>query len=269
MDYKVLAFDIDGTLVNSDKKITPATKDAIQKAADKGCRVVIASGRPVQGIRRYAKELNLKEHNGYILAYNGGALLRCSDGAHVKEKMLPRCYYEEIYLLAKECGVNIMTYDGDDVISENTNDKYLRLEAGINGLGIKEVPDLLAHLTYEVPKFLMLGDGDYLAEVEKKVYRQLHDRMDVYRSEPFFLEIMPKGINKASGLSTLLNEIGATREELMTFGDGYNDLSMIKYAGMGVAMSNGNDTVKAEADFIAPSNDNDGIAYTLEKFVLD
>jgi Cof subfamily protein (haloacid dehalogenase superfamily) len=91
----------------------------------------------------------------------------------------------------------------------------------------------------------------------------------VYRSEPFFLEILPKGINKANALEMLLKEVGAEREELMAFGDGYNDISMIEYAGMGVAMSNGNELIKEKADYVAPSNDEGGIAHVLEKFVLD
>ena len=129
--------------------------------------------------------------------------------------------------------------------------------------------NLEKYLTFEVPKFLMLGDGDYLAGVEKKVHARLSDRLDVYRSEPFFLEVLPKGINKAATLEKLLNHLGCRREELMAFGDGYNDISMLKYAGMGVVMGNANDTVKKEGDYIAPSNDENGIVDVLNKFVLD
>lgn len=154
------------------------------------------------------------------------------------------------------------------MVSERLDDKYLQTEVKINGLGQKRVDSLKAHLTYEVPKFLMLGDGDYLAKIEKEVYEKLHDRMDVYRSEPFFLEILPKGINKATGLAKLLDTLGATRDELIAFGDGYNDISMIEYAGLGVAMGNAFDKVKESADIIAPDNDEDGIADVLERYVL-
>ena len=269
MKYKVLAFDIDGTLTNSKKIITPKTKEAILKAAKKGCTIVIASGRPRQGVKAYAEELGLADNGGYILALNGGLLERCGDGMIIQQAIVPKEYYGEIYDLAVENNVNLMTYEGDDIISENIDDKYLEIEGRINGLGKKQVDNLKEYLTFEVPKFLMLGDGDYLAEVEKKVYAALSDRMDVYRSEPFFLEILPQNVNKAASLEKLLNRLGATREELMAFGDGYNDISMIKYAGMGVAMDNANEKVKAEADYIAPSNDEDGIAYVLNKFVLD
>ncbi len=269
MKYKLLAFDIDGTLTNSDKKITQKTKAAIMKAVEQGCKIIVASGRPVQGIRAIARELELDKNGGYILSLNGGLLIDCSDNSIIQEIELPKEYYGEICDLAHENKVNILTYEGDDVITEDAADKYVEVETRINGLGCRQIDNLKDYITFLVPKFLMLGDGDYLAKVEKKVYEKLHDRMDVYRSEPFFLEILPKNINKASALEKLLEATGVKREELMAFGDGYNDLSMIEFAGMGVAMSNGNEIVKSRADYIAPSNDEDGIACVLEKFVLD
>ena len=268
MKYKVLAFDIDGTLTNSNKEITPLTKAAIWQAIDKGCTVVIASGRPRQGVLRYVKELELDKRGGYICALNGGCLENCVTGEVIQKSTVPVEYYGEIYDLAKENKVNLMTYEGDDVISEK-DDEYVMLEVRINGLGMKKVKNLKEYVNFPVPKFLMTGEGNYLAQVEKRVYEKLHDRMDVYRSEPFFLEILPKDINKAKTLEALLEHLGCTREELMAFGDGFNDLSMIEYAGMGVAMGNGADVVKAAADYIAPSNDQDGIEEALKKFVLD
>lgn len=269
MKYKLLAFDIDGTLTNSDKVITPATREAIFKAMDTGCRVAIASGRPVQGIVKIAEELKLSEYDGYILALNGGKVISCRDGGVLHDVKIPMEYYEEIYKLSEKYKTTLITYEGNDVITENLASRYIDVEAGINGLGKKKVDNLLKRLTFEVNKFLMLEEGDYLAEVEKRVYEQLHDRLDVYRSEPFFLEILPKGINKAAALEKLTEVTGIKREEIMAFGDGYNDLSMIRYAGFGVAMGNARDTVIENADYIAKSNDEDGIAEVLEKFVLD
>lgn len=269
MRYKILAFDIDGTLTDSEKKITPRTKSAIIRAQEQGCVVAIASGRPRPGVRRYADELELKKNGGYILALNGGLLERYSDGRIIRQSVIPREYYGEICELAKANNVNILTYDGDTVVSEKLDDKYLEIEVRINGLAQKRVENLREYLTYEAPKFLMLGDGDYLARIEPEVYARLHERMDVYRSEPFFLEILPKNINKASALEELLSFVGAKRDELMAFGDGYNDISMLEFAGMGVAMQNAHAEVKEHADIIAPGNDEDGIADILEKYVLN
>ena len=267
MKYKILAFDIDGTLTNSKKEITPDTREAILRAADMGCTIVIATGRPKKGAVKYAEELKLSENGGYILALNGGLLERCEDSFALCKSVIDKSYYREICDMAAEYKVGLMTYDGDDVVSEDVDNQYLQIEARINGLGTKKVADLYEHLDYEVPKFLMLGDGDYLAEVEKKVKKRFEGRLDVYRSEPFFLEILPLNVNKASTLSKLLDYVGATRKELMAFGDGYNDITMIEYAGMGVAMGNANDIVKASADYVTRTNDDGGIAYALSELL--
>ena len=269
MKYKVLAFDIDGTLTNSKKEITPATKAAIMKAAEQGCVIALATGRPVPGVADYVKELNFSEIGGYVISLNGGYVLSCKDNKVIRKEVIPMEYYDRIYDLSKEHGVTLLTYEGDDVITEDPDNEFVQIEARINKIKARKVDDLKSHLTFEVPKFLMVADGDYLATVEEKVKPQFAGELDIYRSEPFFLEILPMGINKADALELLLKEVGATREELMTFGDGYNDITMIEYAGMGVAMANGNPVIKEKADYVAPSNDEDGIVHVIEKFVLD
>ena len=268
MAYKVLALDIDGTLTNSEKRITDRTREAVLTAAKKGVKIVIASGRPIQGIRAFAEELKLKENDGYILSFNGGRLISCRTGEIIHDMKLPLEYLPEIYALSKEYGVNLMSYEGDDLITEEPDDEFLAIEARINGLGIKRVDNLVEHINFPINKCLMLGEGTYLGEVEKKVYAALSDRMDVYRSEPYFLEILPKGVDKAKALEKLLTALGCEREELMACGDGFNDLTMIEYAGLGVAMANARDEVKAHADYITCSNDEDGVAAAVERFIL-
>lgn len=269
MKYKVLAFDIDGTLTNSKKQIEVSTKVAVRKAAEQGCTIAIATGRPIQGVREFANELNFHKIKGYVISLNGGLVMSWQDGKIIQEKKIPAEFNGRICDLAKEHGVTLLTYEGDDVITEKPEDEYVQFETRINKIKARKVENLKEYLSFTVPKFIMVGDGDVLAEVEKKVKPLLDKDLDVYRSEPFFLEILPKGINKANALEMLLKEVGAKREELMAFGDGYNDISMIEYAGMGVAMSNGNDLIKEKADYVAPSNDEGGIAHVLEKFVLD
>ena len=268
MAYKVLALDIDGTLTNSEKKITERTKRAVDAAAERGVKIVIASGRPVQGIREFARELRLEENDGYILSFNGGRLISCRTGEIIHDMKLPLEYLPEIYALSKEYGVNLMSYEGDDLITETPDDEFLAIEARINGLGIKKVDNLVEHINFPINKCLMLGEGNYLAEVEKKVHAALCDRMDVYRSEPYFLEILPKGVDKAKALERLLNMLDSSREELMACGDGFNDLTMIRYARLGVAMANARDEVKESADYVTCSNDEDGVAAAIERFIL-
>ena len=120
-----------------------------------------------------------------------------------------------------------------------------------------------------MPKFLFVDDGDYLASVEPKVKAALGKNFSVYRSEPYFLEILPQGVDKAQSLERLLEVTGIKREEMIACGDGYNDLSMIKFAGLGVAMENGVLPVRKAADYITASNNEDGVGLVVEKFMLD
>ena len=133
---------------------------------------------------------------------------------------------------------------------------------------VKEVDSFTDAINFSVPKCLMVGNGDHLANVEKNIKADYGDRLNVYRSEPFFLEIMPQNIDKAFSLGKLLKHIGCTEKEMIAGGDGFNDISMIKYAGLGVAMQNAQPQVKESADFITLSNDDDGVAHVIEKYII-
>jgi len=132
MDIKVLALDLDGTLTNSEKKITPNTKETLQRAMEDGVTVVLASGRPLVGIKPLAKELELSKYSGYILAYNGGQIIDCHTGKEVYQKVLNVERIASIYEVAKQFGVSMLTYDGEDIITEDDTDPYVLRECFIN-----------------------------------------------------------------------------------------------------------------------------------------
>lgn len=269
MNYKMIVLDLDGTLTNREKKITPRTKEALMEAQKRGIIVVLASGRPTQGIVHLAEELKLKQYGGYILAFNGGMIIDCCTGQSVSSILLPQHMNRTIMGLAREHQVNILTYENDTILTLKKEDPYVELEAKINGLKIRELENMeeyVADLT--VPKFLMVDDEGYLATVEPLVKAALGRDFSVYRSEPFFLEILPKGIDKAQRLAVLLELLGISREEMIACGDGYNDLTMIQYAGLGVAMENAVLSVRKAADYITASNNEDGVALAVEKFLL-
>ena len=269
MDYKMIVLDLDGTLTNREKKITPRTKETLMEAQKRGKIVVLASGRPSQGILHLAKELDMERYGGYILAFNGGMIINCRTWETVSSVLLPQNMNHTIVKLAEEHRVNILTYEGDTIITRNKDDQYVELEAGINQMTVREIEDMADYAAgITVPKFLMVDDGDYLATVEPLVKAALGRDFSVYRSEPFFLEILPKGIDKAQRLEVLLQILGISREEMIACGDGYNDLTMIKYAGLGVAMENGVLPVRKAADYITASNNEDGVALVVEKFLL-
>ena len=163
--------------------------------------------------------------------------------------------------------VPIMTYEGDYIITEDTTDKYVRIEAGINKMPIKALNDFSEEVTFPVTKCLMVADGWVLEEILPKMQKEFGDVLNIFRSEPFFMELTPPGIDKATSLERLLELTGLKREELIACGDGFNDVSMIKYAGLGVAMSNAQDAVKEVADEITLSNDEDGVALIVEKYM--
>ncbi len=269
MTYKVLVLDIDGTLTNSQKIITQKTKQVLREAQKQGVKLVLASGRPTPGIVPLAEELGFGEFGGFILPFNGAKIIDYQSKKTIFETVLPMEEIPLLYRSSKEHDVAIVTYDDFSIITERSDDKYVAVEARINNMPVKKVSSFVDTVNFQVTKCLMVGDGDYLENVELDVKEHFGDRLNVYRSEPFFLEIMPQNIDKAYSLSKLLEYLGCTKEEMVACGDGFNDLSMIRYAGLGVAMSNAQVVVKESADFITLSNDEDGVAYVTEKFILN
>jgi Cof subfamily protein (haloacid dehalogenase superfamily) len=268
MEYKMIVLDLDGTLTNRDKIITPRTKQALMEAQKMGKIVVLASGRPTAGIKPLAEELELAAYGSYILSYNGGMITNCGTGEVVFSSLLPVDSNKKIIGLAEEYGVDILTYEGEEIITNNRDCPYAVKESNINHLPLRQVEDMKGYVSFPVPKFLMLDDGDYLVTVEPRVKAAMGRDFSVYRSEPFFLEVMPKGIDKAQSLGRLLERIGMKREEMIACGDGYNDLTMIQYAGLGVAMENAVLPVRNAADYITASNNEDGVGLVVEKFML-
>lgn len=267
MDYQMIVLDLDGTLTNKDKVITAKTKAALMNAQERGKTVVLASGRPTYGVMPLAKELELDKYGGYILSFNGGTIINCKTEETVFSCLLPVESNEKIISLAKEHGVNILTYEGNCIVTGDASCPYVEKEAVINRLEVRQVCDMREYVKFPVVKFLMLDDGDYLALVEGKVKAALGKNYSVYRSEPYFLEILPKGIDKALSLERLLEQLGITREQMIACGDGYNDLTMVKYAGLGVAMGNAVLPVRKAADYITLTNEEDGIEHVVEKFL--
>lgn len=268
MTYKMIVLDLDGTLTNHDKVITSRTKKALMEAQKRGIIVVLASGRPTYGVVPLADELELERYGGYILSFNGGIIINCRTWEVVFEKKLPAEANARIIRLAEQEDVAILTYEDSWIISNRPESPYVKKESSINHLKVWGIDDMAAHTTFTVPKFLMVGDGDMLAGVEVRVREALGEKFSVYRSEPFFLEVLPEGIDKAQSLSQLLDTLGLTPQQMIACGDGYNDMSMIRFAGLGVAMENAIPELKAEANYVTLSNDEDGVAHVVEKFLL-
>lgn len=268
LKYRVLVLDLDGTLTNSKKEVTAATRQAVADFQQEGGIVVLASGRPTYGIMPVAQQLQLPERGGYILAFNGGHIMDCKTGKCVYRQSLPQNMIHELYDLSCDMDTHILTYEGTDVITEHPDDPYVQKEANINHMPVKHVEDFVAHIDFPVTKCLMVGDPDYMATVERKVQQRVQDRINAYRSEPFFLELVPTGIDKASCMQVLMDKLGLTAADAMACGDGYNDLTMLDWAGLGVAMANAQPEVREKADVVTLSNDEDGVAAAIRTYAL-
>lgn len=269
MKYRILVLDLDGTLTNQKKEITEHTRETLIRAQEAGVKIVLASGRPTYGIMPLARQLELDKYEGYILAYNGGQIIDCKTGELMYENVLDPAVYPYLYQCAKSNGFLILSYKGEYIISEDAENQYVKHEAFLNRMPSKTVPNFLDIINFPVAKCLIVGDPEPLAKLEPVMKEKLQDKMNVFRSEPFFLELVPRGIDKARCLSVLLQELDMTPQEMIACGDGFNDLSMIEYAGMGVAMANAQEVVKKAANYITLSNEEDGVAYAVEEFILN
>lgn len=269
MRYEMLVLDLDGTLTNSKKEITPPTREALIEIQKAGKKVVLASGRPTPGITPLADILQLDEFGSYILAFNGGRIIDCRTKQIIYNKTLPASVIPEIFEIVKQYDVDIITYTDTQIISGIKSNPYNEIESRITGMPIVEVENFVEYIDFPINKCLVTGEPEQIVQVEKHLKQRFHKYLSIYQSQPFYLEVVPQNIDKAQSLQKLLNSIGLTADQMICCGDGHNDLSMIEYAGLGVAMANAEPLVKEKADYITKSNDEDGVLYVINQFMRD
>ena len=269
MKYKLLVLDVDGTLLDSEKKISKRTLAALLKVQQMGVRIVLASGRPTYGLMPIAKALELGNYGGFILSYNGGQIINAQSGEllferRINPEMLP--YLEK---KSRKNGFAIFTYHEDTIITDSPENEHIRHEAELNGLKIIAETEFSIAVDFAPCKCMLVSDDEEaLVGLEDHWRRRLNGALDVFRSEPYFLEVVPCSIDKSNTLGALLEKLGINSEEVIAIGDGVCDVSMIQSAGLGIAMGNAQDSVKVCADRITASNDEDGVAEAVEKAIL-
>lgn len=264
--YKMLVLDIDGTATNSRKQVTPETREAVIRLQQAEIPVAIASGRPSQGIAAVADTFQFQKYGGYILAFNGAKIINWKTKECVYSRTLTSSMARRLARDAREFQIGMITYEDSCLVSATPEDSYMEIESKINRLPIYVPESFDRYLEHPVPKCLFTGDPDLLEKVEPILADKYCHEAQIFRSEPFFLEATPKNIDKAYCLEKLLKILSLSREELICCGDGYNDISMIQFAGLGVAMANAQEKVKEVADYITASNDEDGVASVIRKF---
>jgi len=268
MAYGMIVLDLDDTLLRDDLTISPRTHDALIEAQKRGVRVVLASGRPTGAIKRYASELELEQHGGWIISFNGAVVTDCRTGKTLFEQALAREIIHEIHDHAIAHDAGILTYVGDRIVTPSANE-WVQVEHDLTGMDIVEVDDFKSAIQRDAIKVIVVDEPERLRKLSDRIRPAVEARMNMVISKPFFLEFTGKGIDKKYSLSLLLEETGMTRDEVMAVGDSYNDMGMLELAGLGVCMGNGRDEVKAMADHVTASNMDEGVALAVETFILN
>lgn len=265
--YKLIALDMDGTLLNEKKEISNRCQKAIVKLRKKGKKVVLATGRPLNGVMQYIEKLNLFDENDYVVAFNGALVQNTKTKKIIYNQPLSLDSYKELYAVSRQLDVNIHALTDHCVLTPKNN-PFTQIESKINQIPIIEgtVEDIDASSI--IVKVMFIDEPDKLDRIIPRIPDWVSDKYTILRSAPYFLEFLDKSVNKGAGVSAVANKLGLNREEVICVGDAGNDLDMIRYAGLGVAMGNAFDEVKSEADYITYSNDEDGVAHVIEEFML-
>lgn len=269
MKYKLLVLDVDGTLLNNDKQISPRTLAALLKVQQMGVHIVLASGRPTYGILPLAKTLELGHYGGYILSYNGAQIIDARNGEVLFEKRINPEMLPYLEKKALKNDFSLFTYTEDRLVTNRQENEHIRREAALNNMKLIEEPEFSIAVDFFPCKCMLVSDDEQaLVGLEEHWKKRLSGVLDVFRSEPYFLEVVPCGVDKANTLGLLLTMLGVDAEEVIAIGDGVCDYSMIQMAGLGIAMGNAADSVKVCADVVTASNEEDGVALAVEKAIL-
>ncbi|WP_320824032.1 Cof-type HAD-IIB family hydrolase [Reinekea sp.] len=266
-NVKMIVMDLDDTLLNDDLVISDYTKGVIGNAQRSGIKIVIASGRPTPAIWRYAQELKLAENNGYVISYNGAIAHRCDTSEEIFRCTLT---WENIDLLNrvyKEKSAFIHTYIDNQVVTPEHN-PHTDFEGKLTGMPVVKVDDFRAEIKQEVVKILLLEEPTRLKQIEAELRPLIGDSMSMNISKPFFLEFTNKRVDKSKTIDFLCALENIDMQDVMAIGDSYNDITMIRDCGFGVAMNNGPVDVKIHAAHITHCNNTDGVATAINRFVL-
>lgn len=262
--------DLDGTLLNDQKKLTPENRQAVEELLREGHLLCLSTGRSMGSAKIMAGNLNLTGPGCYISACNGGQVYDLSAGKMLFSAGLPAGLVRICFDLAHSFGINIQTYTETDFIVEMDHPD-LDIYKSIQGIPCRIVDDVTKHLRVDPPKMLAtdLACPDRAQEFRAILQAKVGDRVDLFLSQPGYLEIVPPGINKGTALKKLCSLTGILPENTIAAGDAENDLSMIEAARIGVCMINGDPIVKTRADYVTVrDNNNSGVAEALRRFVL-
>lgn len=265
---KLIAIDIDGTLVNTRKQITPKVKETIAKAKGQGIKIVITTGRPLSGAQQYLDELGLNhQDNQYIVSFNG-AVVENTNGKVLFKRELGYQEYIDLETIARKLKLHFHAVGLDRLYTANRdighytiyNSRIVKIEVSYR------TQEEMAKIS--IIKCMYVDDPTYLDEkLKSPLFEQMRTRVTFSKTEPFYYEATAANTDKATGLKILCEHLQIKPEEVMALGDEANDLPMIKFAGLGVAMGNAVAPTKEAANEITADCDHDGVAVAIQKIL--
>lgn len=265
MTIKLIAIDMDDTLLDGTQQVTARTRQAIRRAMEAGVAVAIATGRMFRSALPFAQELELQLP---LITYNGAMIRELDSGETLFHRPIDTGLAQELADLFRQRDWYLQKYVDDRLyvaeLDENARfyADYARVEAIPLGNGFFQ-------MTEAPTKMLSMGDADELHAIRTEVAARFGDRLYLASSKKRYLEMVDIRVNKGEALDFLAKRLGIAQNEVMAIGDSMNDVDMIQYAGCGVAMGNANATVRAAADYITSANTEDGVAAAIEKIILD
>jgi len=269
MSIKLIAIDIDGTLINSDHQLTNEVHAAIQEAKKQGIRVVLCTGRPVIGLQKLLTELDLFSDEDFAISFNGSLVQKTKSNEIISQFGLTHEDYLDIELLARKINVHMHAETDEAIYTANRDiSPYTIHEVKLTDMPLKYRTQEEMTADYSIIKMMMIDEPAILDAAIAKIPQSFYDKYTISKSTPFFLEFMNKQVDKGAALGRLADYLGLDVSEVMAIGDNENDLTMIRYAGLGVAMGNAVDSVKEAADVITLTNDEHGVAAAIKKYAL-
>lgn len=267
--YKLIALDMDGTLLTSDKRISERTQRAISQARENGATVVLASGRPIDGMREKLDLLNLKGDNEFVVYFNGSMVKELGTDKIIHSAIINGKDAKQVAATAKQLGAYCHAFSTEFGLITPEMNEYTDIEATINNIPVTVMDfDQLAD-DHPIIKAMIVGAPESITQISQAISPEMRENFTVVQSAPIFLEFLNPESNKGVGVKAIADHLGITADEVICMGDAENDHHMIEYAGLGVAMANAMAQTKEIADLITKSNDEDGVAEIIEQYMLN
>ncbi|MDR3312722.1 MAG: Cof-type HAD-IIB family hydrolase [Spirochaetaceae bacterium] len=268
LDVRIIALDLDDTLLTEMLTITPYTVDVLAQAARRGIYIALCSGRAANAVIPYVRQLGeITEQRRYVMTQNGGVIKDLLSGETIHTVLLPGDILVEAYRLAKTAGLSCHVYDDATIFSPELT-RWIEEDHRLSSLKVNIVEDYEELLMRGFPKIILSGPPEQMVSVRKILDNLVGGRCTIFVSKPYFMELVPVNSGKGEALEWLSTRLGIPREAAMAFGDSMNDESMIRYAYHSVAMCNGRPEIRAAARYTTEfSNNDDGVARFIEKYV--